>query len=122
MDHLQSKAWAEAGHRLSLAWHNLADLQSQGNQFPVVSTADITNQHPSLRVLIQTDSHSQSTQIGPWLPLLRDLSPTWAVILRKSVTLRQALFLLFSSCLNGLFKSVPLLCHLPSPTKAPGGC
>lgn len=46
MDHLQSKAWAEAGHQLSSAWHKLADLQTQGNQFPVVSTADITNQYP----------------------------------------------------------------------------
>ena len=30
------------------------------------------------------------------------------MIVKKSVTLRQALFLLFSSSLNGLFKSVPL--------------
>ena len=86
----------------------------------MVSTADITNQYPNLRVLIKTDSHSQSTQIGPWLPLFRDLSPSYAMIVKKYVTLRQALFLLFSSSLNSLFKSVPLLCHLPSPTKTPG--
>lgn len=33
MDHLQPKAWAESGHRLSSAWHNLADLQPQATSF-----------------------------------------------------------------------------------------